>query len=159
LRGRAGPNLLAEIVHNKYRAHLPLNRQSDLYAAQGIDLDVSTMADWVGACAATLEPLVAEIEKHVLSGERIHADDTTVPVLARNKCTTGRLWAYVRDDQPFDGQAAPAALFHYSPTRGGEHPEKHLANYRGLMQADAIAKITGCDRGRQTHRRTVRHRT
>ena len=139
--------MLAEILHNKYRAHLPLNRQSDLYAAQGIDLDVSTMADWVGACAATLDPLVKEIERHVLAlneghgsaMRRIHADDTTVPVLARNQCTTGRLWAYVRDDAPFSGTAAPAALFHYSPTRGSEHPGQHLATYSGLMQADAYS--------------------
>lgn len=138
-RGRAGPQLLAQVLHNKYRAHLPLNRQSDLYAAQGINLDVSTLADWVGACAATLEPLVKEIEKHVLSAERIHADDTTVPVLAKGKCTTGRLWAYVRDDQPFAALTAPAVIYHYSPTRGGEYPEKHLATYAGLMQADAYS--------------------
>lgn len=138
-RGRAGPQLLAEILHNKYRAHLPLNRQIDIYAAQGIDLDVSTLADWVGACAATLEPLVKEIEKHVLAAERIHADDTTVPVLAKGKCTTGRLWAYVRDDAPFGGPSAPAALYYYSPTRGGEHPERHLVSYSGLMQADAYS--------------------
>ena len=142
-RGRAGPQLLAEVLHNKYRAHLPLNRQSDLYAAQGIDLDVSTMADWVGACTATLAPLVAEIEKHVLAAERIHADDTTVPVLAKNKCVTGRLWTYVRDDAPFGGRAEPAALFYYSPTRGGEHPERHLATYSGLMQADAYSGYNG----------------
>jgi transposase len=142
-RGRAGPNLLSEIVHNKYRAHLPLNRQSDLYAAQGIDLDVSTLADWVGACAATLDPLVKEIEKHVLSAERIHADDTTVPVLAKGKCATGRLWAYVRADAPFGGQSAPAALYYYSATRGGEHPEQHLAGYVGLMQADAYSGYNG----------------
>ena len=142
-RGRAGPQLLAEILHNKYRAHLPLNRQSDIYAAQGIDLDISTMADWVGACAVTLAPLVEEIGNHVLAADRIHADDTTVPVLAKGKCTTGRLWTYVRDDQPFGGQAAPAALFHYSPTRGSEHPEQHLAGYSGLMQADAYSGYNG----------------
>jgi len=93
----------------------------------------------IGACAATLDPLVKEIEKHVLAGERIHADDTTVPVLAKGTCTTGRLWAYVRDDAPFGGRAARAALYHYSPTRGGEHPERHLATYSGLMQADAYS--------------------
>ena len=151
-RGRAGPQLLAQVLFAKYRAHLPLNRQSDLYAAQGIDHDVSTLADWVGACSATLEPLVKEIEKHVLAASddghgsamrRIHADDTTVPVLAKGKCTTGRLWAYVRDDAPFGGKAAPAALFHYAPTRGGEHPEKHLAGYSGLMQADAYSGYNG----------------
>ncbi|MGH6801953.1 MAG: IS66 family transposase, partial [Methyloceanibacter sp.] len=93
-RGRAGPQLLAQVLFAKYRAHLPLNRQSDIYANEGIDLDVSTLADWVGACAATLMPLVDEIRKHVFAAERIHADDTTVPVLARGKCRTGRLWAY-----------------------------------------------------------------
>ena len=142
-RGRAGPQLLAQVLFSKYGAHLPLNRQSDIYAKEGVDLDVSTLADWVGACTATLMPLVEEIEKHVLSAERIHADDTTVPVLARNKCTTGRLWTYVRDDQPFGGEAAPAALFYYSPDRGGEHPEKHLAGYCGLMQADAYSGYNG----------------
>ena len=142
-RGRAGPQLLAQVLFSKYRAHLPLNRQSDIYAKEGVDLDVSTLADWVGACTATLMPLVEEIEKHVLASERIHADDTTVPVLARGKCTTGRLWAYVRDDQPFGGEAAPAALYHYSPDRGGEHPQKHLARYSGLMQADAYSGYNG----------------
>ena len=142
-RGRAGPQLLAQVLFNKYRAHLPLNRQSDIYAKEGIDLGVSTLADWVGACAATLMPLVDEIAKHVLSAERIHTDDTTVPVLAKGKCMTGRLWTYVRDDAPFGGQAAPAALFHYSPTRGAEHPEHHLKAYSGIMQADAYAGYAG----------------
>ena len=142
-RGRAGPQLLAQVLFSKYRAHLPLNRQSDIYAKEGIDLDVSTLADWVGACSATLEPIVREIEKHVLTAERIHADDTTVPVLAKGQCTTGRLWVYVRDDAPFGGKTAPAALFHYAPTRGGEHPEKHLATYSGLMQADAYSGYNG----------------
>lgn len=142
-RGRAGPQLLAHVLFSKYRAHLPLNRQSDIYAKEGIDLDVSTLADWVGACAATLMPLVDEIEKHVLAAERIHADDTTVPVLAKGQCTTGRLWTYVRDDQPFGGHAASAALFHYSATRGGEHPEKHLGRYSGILQADAYSGYNG----------------
>lgn len=142
-RGRAGPQLLAHVLFSKYRAHLPLNRQSDIYEKEGINLDVSTLADWVGACAATLMPLVEEIEKHVLSGERIHADDTTVPVLAQNKCTTGRLWTYVRDDAPFGGQTASAALFHYSPDRGAKHPERHLTTYSGVMQADAYSGYNG----------------
>jgi transposase len=142
-RGRAGPQLLAEVLHNKYRAHLPLNRQSDLYAAQGVDLDVSTLADWVGACAATLAPIVTEIEKHVLAAERIHADDTTVPVLAKGKCDVARLWGYVRDDRPFGGSAAPAALLRYSRNRSGEHPERHLVSYSGLMQADAYSGYNG----------------
>jgi transposase len=142
-RGRAGPQLLAQVLFAKYRAHLPLNRQSAIYANEGVELDVSTLADWVGACAVTLRPLVDEIRKHVFAAERIHADDTTVPVLARGKCRTGRLWTYVRDDAPFGGQAAPAALFYYSPDRRGEHPETHLADYSGIMQADAYAGFNG----------------
>ena len=142
-RGRAGSQLLADVLFGKYRAHLPLNRQSEIYANEGVDLDVSTLADWVGASAATLKPLRDAIEAHVLAAERIHADDTTVPVLAPGKCKTGRLWAYVRDDKPFAGKAASAVLFHYSPTREGEHPEAHLASYTGLMQADAYSGYNG----------------
>ena len=138
-RGRAGPSLLAQIVFSKYGLHLPLNRQSAAYAREGIDLDVSTLADWVGATAATLMPLIEVIRAHVLAAERIHADDTTVPVLAKGKTRTGRLWTYVRDDQPFGGRDPPAAVFFYSRDRGGEHPERHLAGYVGLMQADAYA--------------------
>jgi transposase len=142
-RGRAGPQLLAQVLFAKYRAHLPLNRQSDIYANEGVDLDTSTLADWVGACAATLMPLVDEIRNHVFAAERIHADDTPVPVLASGKTRTGRLWTYVRDDKPFAGRVAPAAMFYYSPDRGGEHPETHLAAYSGLMQADAYAGFNG----------------
>lgn len=138
-RGRAGPNLLAHVLFAKYGLHLPLNRQSDVYQREGIHLDVSTLADWVGASAATLMPLVDAIRSHVFAAERIHADDTTVPVLAKSKTRTGRLWAYVRDDRPFAGPDPPAAVFFYSPDRGGEHPEQHLAGYAGLMQADAYA--------------------
>jgi transposase len=138
-RGRAGPGLLAHILFAKYGLHLPLNRQSDVYAREGIDLDVSTLADWVGAAAATLMPLVETIRTHVFAAERIHADDTTVPVLAKGKTRTGRLWTYVRDDRPFAGPDPPAAAFFYSRDRGGEHPECHLASYAGLMQADAYA--------------------
>ncbi|MBO0739691.1 MAG: IS66 family transposase [Alphaproteobacteria bacterium] len=138
-RGRAGPGLLAHVLFSKYGLHLPLNRQSTAYAWEGIELDVSTLADWVGACAATLMPLVEAIRAHVFAAERIHADDTTVPVQAKGKCRTGRLWTYVRDDRPFGGSAAPAAALFYSPSRGSEHPEQHLANYVGLMQADAYA--------------------
>ena len=134
-----GPKLLAHILFAKYGLHLPLNRQSDVYQREGIDLDVSTLADWVGASAATLMPLVDAIRSHVFAAERIHADDTTVPVLAKGKTRTGRLWTYVRDDRPFAGPDPPAAVFFYSPDRGGEHPEQHLAGYAGLMQADAYA--------------------
>lgn len=138
-RGRAGPKLLAHILFSKYGLHLPLNRQSAVYGREGIDLDVSTLADWVGAATATLMPLVTEIRTHVFAAERIHADDTTVPVLAKGKTRTGRLWSYVRDDRPFAGPDPPAAVFFYSRDRGGEHPQQHLAGYAGLMQADAYA--------------------
>ena len=141
-RGRAGPKLLAHILFAKYGMHLPLNRQSEVYEREGIDLDVSTLADWVGAAAATLMPLVDVIRAHVFAAERIHADDTTVPVLAKGKTRTGRLWTYVRDDRPFAGPDPPAAMFFYSRDRGGEHPEQHLASYAGLMQADAYAGFT-----------------
>jgi transposase len=138
-RGRAGPKLLAHVLFSKYGLHLPLNRQSATYAREGIDLDVSTLADWVGAAAATLMPLAEVIQAHVFAAERIHADDTTVPVLAKGKTRTGRLWTYVRDDRPFAGPDPPAAVFFYSRDRGGEHPEQHLVSYAGLMQADAYA--------------------
>src|SRR5436190_1634422 len=141
-RGRAGPKLLAHILFAKYGLHLPLNRQSDVYEREGIDLDVSTLADWVGAATATLMPLVDVIRAHVFAAERIHADDTTVPVLATGKTRIGRLWTYVRDDRPFAGPDPPAAMFLYSRDRGGEHPEQHLASYAGLMQADAYAGFT-----------------
>jgi transposase len=138
-RGRAGPGLLAHVLFSKYGLHLPLTRQSAVYAREGIDLDVSTLADWVGAAAATLMPLVEVIRRHVFAAERIHADDTTVPVLAKGKTRIGRLWTYVRDDRPFAGPDPPAAVLFYSRDRGGEHPEQHLASFAGLMQADAYA--------------------
>jgi transposase len=138
-RGRAGPDLLATIVHGKFGEHQPLNRQSERFALEGIDLSVSTLADWVGACTSALSPLVTLIAAHVLAAERLHGDDTTVPVLARGKTITGRLWVYVRDDLPFGGRAPPGAIFHYSPDRGGKHPCLHLKNYAGILQADAYA--------------------
>jgi transposase len=138
-RGFAGPSLLAMMLVEKYANHQPLNRQSEQYAREGIELSVSTMADHVGACTAVLMPLYELIKAHVFAAERIHGDDTTVPVLAKVKCRTGRLWTYVRDDQPFGGAAAPAAVFFYSPDRGGAHPERHLAGYSGILQADAYA--------------------
>ncbi len=138
-RGRAGPELLATILEAKFGQHLPLNRQSETFAREGIELDTSTLADWVGACTANLSPLGALIRAHVMAAERLHGDDTTVPVLAKGKTRTGRLWTYVRDDRPFAGPAPPAALFHYSPDRRGEHPQRHLAGYAGVLQADAYA--------------------
>jgi transposase len=138
-RGRAGPDLLATIMHAKFGEHQPLNRQSERFAREGIDLSVSTLADWVGACVSSLSPLVMLIAAHVLAAERIHGDDTTVPVLARGKTITGRLWVYLRDDLPFGGRAPPGAIFHYSPDRGGKHPCQHLKNYAGILQAHAYA--------------------
>ena len=138
-RGRAGPELLAMILEAKFGQHLPLNRQSEAYAREGIALDVSTLADWVGACTGTLAPLTALIRAHVMAAERLHGDDTTVPVLAKGKTATGRLWTYVRDDRPFAGPAPPAAVFFYSPDRRATHPNQHLAGYAGILQADAYA--------------------
>src|SRR6266700_1490894 len=136
-RGYAGPSLLAMILVEKYANHQPLNRQSEQYEREGIALSLSTMADHVGACAATLMPLYELIKAHVFAAERIHGDDTTVPVLAKVKTRTGRIWTYVRDDRPFGGPAPPAAVFFYSPDRTGIHPEQHLAGYSGILQADA----------------------
>jgi transposase len=136
-RGRAGPNLLALVLAAKYGQHLPLTRQSAIYAREGLEIDVSTMADWVGAAAATLMPLVLAIRTHVLAAERLHGDDTTVPVLAKERTRIGRLWAYVRDDRPFADPAPPAVAFFYSPDREGLHPERHLAGFAGILQADA----------------------
>jgi transposase len=138
-RGRAGPNLLATVLYGKFGEHQPLNRQSDGFAREGIDLGVSTLADWVGACTATLSPLVTLIRHYVFAAARIHGGDTTVPVLAKTKTLTGRLWTYVRDDRPYAGPAPPAAIFFYSRDRGGEHPCRHLAGYAGILQADAYA--------------------
>jgi len=139
VRGRAGPNLLAMILEAKFGQHLPLNRQSEAYAFQDIELSVSTIADWVGTCTANLAPLNALIDEHVQAAERLHGDDTTVPVLAKGKTITGRVWAYVRDDRPFGGPAPPAAMFRYSRDRTAAHPNQHLAGYAGILQADAYA--------------------
>jgi transposase len=136
-RGRAGPHLLALVLAAKYGQHLPLTRQSAIYAREGIEIDVSTMADWVGAAVATLMPLVEVVRAHVFAAERLHGDDTTVPVLAKERTRIGRLWVYVRDDRPFAGPAPPAAAFFYSADREGIHPERHLAGFTGLLQADA----------------------
>ena len=138
-RGHAGPELLAMILEAKFGQHLPLNRQSESYALEGIHLDVSTLGGWVGACTAALAPLLALIRQHVMAADRLHGDDTTVPVLAKSKTSIGRLWTYVRDDRPFGGPEPPAAVFFYSRDRGGEHPRGHLARYAGILQADAYA--------------------
>ena len=136
-RGWAGPNLLAMIVFEKFGQHQPLNRQAERYAREGVAFSLSTLADQVGACTAVLMPLFHRLQAHVMTAERLHGDDTTVPVLARSKTDIARLWTYVRDDRPFGGPAPPGAVFHYSRDRGGEHPQSHLAGYSGILQADA----------------------
>jgi transposase len=136
-RGFAGPNLLAMILFEKFGQHQPLNRQSERYRREGIDLSVSTLADQVGACAMVLRPFHTLIEAHVLAAERLHGDDTTVPILAKGKTVKGHIWTYVRDDRPFGGHAPPAALYYASRNRRHEHPERHLQNFTGILQADA----------------------
>jgi len=136
-RGWAGPSFLAMLLFEKYGQHQPLNRQAERFAREGVPLSVSTLADQVGAAAHALMPLYKLIEAHVLAAARIHGDDTTVPVMARGKTDTARLWVYVRDDRPFGGTDPPAALFHYSRDRRGEHPQAHLAAWSGILQADA----------------------
>jgi transposase len=138
-RGLVGPSLLAMILFEKFGQHQPLNRQSERFRCEGVDLSLSTLADHVGACAHALAPLHALIEAHVLAAERLHGDDTTVPILAKGKTTTGRIWVYVRDDRPFGGQGPPAALFYASRDRTAEHPERHLSRWGGILQADAYS--------------------
>ncbi len=144
-RGLAGPGLLAHVLVSKYADHLPLYRQSEIYERVGVELERSTLAEWVGASSALLEPLVEALRRYVLAAGKLHADDTPVPVLApgMGKTKTGRLWTYVRDDRPAGSAAAPAVWFAYSPDRGGKHPEEHLRKYRGALQADAYAGFNG----------------
>jgi transposase len=137
----AGPALLAHVLAAKYANHIPLNRQSEIYAREGIELDRSTLAGWVGASSQLLAPLVEAVRRHVMTGRKIHADDTPVPVLSpgRGRTKIGRLWTYVRDDRPAGVNTAPAVWFAYSPDRKGEHPRQHLKDFRGVLQADAYA--------------------
>jgi transposase len=136
-RGWAGPSLLAMIAFEKFGQHQPLNRQAERYALEGAPIALSTMADAIGSISSALDPLRRLVETHVLAAERLHGDDTTVPVLAKGKTDTGRCWVYVRDDAPFGGAGPPAAMFYYSRDRKGEHPQRHLAGYSGILQADA----------------------
>jgi transposase len=140
-RGVAGPGLLAHVLVSKYCDHLPLYRQSEIYAREGVELERSTLADWVGGTSQLLAPLVEALRRHVMSAGKLHADDTPVPVLApgNGKTKTGRLWTYVRDDRPA-GDATPAAMWlAYSPDRKGEHPQAHLSHFTGTLQADGYA--------------------
>jgi len=136
-RGWAGPNLLATILFEKFGQHQPLNRQAERYAKEGVDLSLSTLADQIGACATALQPIHDLLRAHVLAAERLHGDDTTVPLLARGGTRQARLWTYIRDDRPFAGGAPPAALFYFSPNREKIHPNRHLAGWQGTLQADA----------------------
>ena len=140
-RGLAGPGLLAHVLVSKYADHLPLYRQSEIYEREGLELDRSTLAGWVGGASEALAPLVEQLRRYVMSAGKLHGDDTPVPVLApgSGKTKTGRLWTYVRDDRPAGSQEAPAVWFAYSPDRKGEHPEHHLSNFRGFLQADGYA--------------------
>jgi len=138
-RGFAGPQLLAMILFEKFGQHQPLNRQSERYRREGVDLSLSTLADQVGACTTVLQPLHALIERHVLTAERLHGDDTTVPILAKGKTIKGHIWTYVRDDRPFGGRAPPAALYYASRDRRHDHPARHLHGFTGILQADAYS--------------------
>jgi len=136
-RGLFGPSLLAMILFEKFGQHQPLNRQCERFAREGVEISLSTAADMVGTAVGVLKPLHDLLEAHVLAADRLHADDTTVPVLAKGKTDTGRIWTYVRDDRPSGGQAPPGAVYYYSRDRRGEHPLKHLSGYTGILQADA----------------------
>ncbi len=136
-RGWAGPNLLAMVLFEKFGQHQPLNRQAERYAKEGVEISLSTLADQVGACAVALRPIHDLIRAHVLGAKRLHADDTTVPLMAKGGTQTARLWTYLRDDRPFAGGAPPAALYYFSTDRRKEHPTRHLAGWTGILQADA----------------------
>ncbi|ARF89617.1 IS66 family transposase [Burkholderia cenocepacia] len=140
-RGLPGPALLAHIAISKFADHVPLYRQSVIYAREGVELDHGTMAYWMGSISALLSPLVDVLRQYVLGGVKVHGDDTPLPVLApgNGQTKTGRLWVYVRDDRPAGSTESPAVWFAYTPDRRGEHPQRHLADFQGVLQADAFA--------------------
>jgi transposase len=140
-RGRAGAGLLAHIAVSKYDDHLPLYRQAEIFAREGVNLETSTLSGWVGATAAAFNPLIDVLAAEVMASDTLHVDDTPVPVLApgTGKTKTGRLWVYVRDERPFAGARPPAAVFFYSPDRKGTHPRAHLKEFRGIIHADGYA--------------------
>jgi transposase len=141
IRGRAGSGLLAHIIVSKFDDHLPLYRQAEIYARDGVTLETSTLSGWVGATAAALAPLVDTLRRDVIGSDVLHGDDTPVPVLApgAGKTKTGRLWTYVRDERPHRGERPPAAVFFYSPDRKGERPLTHLKDFAGVLHADGYA--------------------
>ena len=138
-RGMFGPHFLANLAFQKYGLHQPLNSQRDRLEREGIPLSLSTLADQIGAICVAVKPLFLLLEAHALSADRLHADDTTVPLLAKLKTEVARIWDYVRDDRPFGGPAPPVALCYYSRNRKGEHPRAHLAGYSGILQVDKFA--------------------
>ena len=140
-RGRPGPGLLAHVLVSKYADHQPLYRQSGIFAREGVELDRSTLADWVGKSTALLEPLADAIGRHVRAGPVIFADDTPVSVQApgSGRTKTGRVWTYVRDERPWAGEASPAAWYQYTPDRTGHWPARHLEDFKGWMHADGYA--------------------
>lgn len=144
-RSYAGPALLAHVLVSKYCDHIPLYRQSQIYARSGVELDRATLAEWVGSVGALVDPLLGALSKYVMSAYKLHADDTPIPVLApgTGKTKTGRLWTYVRDDQSAGSTDPPAVLFRYSPDRKGERPRQHLKDFRGILQADGYAGFQG----------------
>jgi len=150
-RGRPGPGLLAHVLVSKYADHLPLYRQSGIYARHGIELERSTLADWVGRSAALVRPLVEALGKEVMASPVIHGDDTPVPVLAPGlgKTKTGRLWTYVRDERPHGGKRPPAAVYFYSSDRKGEHPRDHLKDFKGVLHADGYAGFNALFEGQE----------
>ena len=150
-RGRPGPGLLAHVLVSKYCDHLPLYRQSEIYGRDGVDLPRGLLAGWVGKSAALAEPMAAFIGRHALSGPRVHADDTPMPMLSpgRGRTQTARFWAYLRDDRPFGGPDPPAVLHEFTPDRKGEHPQRRLRDFRGILQADAYAGFNALYEGGQ----------
>ena len=140
-RGRPGPGLLAHVLVSKYCDHLPLYRQSEIYAREGLDLPRGLLAGWVGKSAELAEPMAALIGRHALAGPRVHADDTPMPMLApgRGSTQTARVWAYLRDDRPFGGPDPPAVFYEFTLDRKGEHPQRRLREFHGILQADAYS--------------------
>jgi transposase len=140
-RGMAAPGLLAQVLVAKYADHCSLYRQEGIYQRAGVQLPRATLADWVGGAAQLLAPLAQALGQYVRSAQKIHADDTPVPVLepGRGKTKVGRLWAYVRDDRPAASRSPPAVWYRYSPDRKGMHPQAHLRGFQGILQADGYA--------------------
>jgi transposase len=140
-KGLATPALLAHVLVSKYCDHLPLYRQSQIFARQGVELDRSTLANWIGGACWWLEPLQARLAEHIFASQKLFADDTPIPVLdpGRGRTKTGRLWVYARDDRPWNGPDPPAAVYFYSADRKAERPATHLEGFRGILQVDGYA--------------------